>query len=293
MMSLLLDGKAVAAAVKQEVREAVQAISATPKTQGSVPGLAVILVGDDPASKVYVGGKIKDCAETGIRSFEHRLGADSSQGDVEALIRRLNADPSVHGLLVQLPLPRGLDSAQALNLINPSKDVDGLHPMNLGKLMAGQPTLRACTPSGVMRILSHYGISTAGKDAVVIGRSTIVGKPMAQMLMEKDSTVTVCHSKTKDLAAVVRRADIVVAAIGRARMITADFIKEGAVVVDVGMNRLPDGRLAGDVDFNAVFPIASAVTPVPGGVGLMTRAMLMKNTYQAFLDQTGLAAERP
>lgn len=280
-MSLILDGKTVAQAVKNEIKEAL-----AKRGEGPRPGLAVILVGNDPASQVYVGGKIKDCGEIGIRSFEHRLPPDVPQADLEDLIRRLNADPQVHGLLVQLPLPSGLDSTRALNLIDPSKDVDGLHPMNLGKLLAGQPALRACTPSGVMRILSHFGIDVAGRDAVVIGRSTIVGKPMAQMLMEKNATVTVCHSRTRDLPAVVRRADVVVAAIGRARMITADYIREGAVVVDVGMNRLPDGKLAGDVDFEGVAPKASAITPVPGGVGLMTRAMLMSNTYQAFLEQT-------
>jgi methylenetetrahydrofolate dehydrogenase (NADP+)/methenyltetrahydrofolate cyclohydrolase len=281
-MALILDGKAVAQAVKKEIKAELDG-----RGEGPRPGLAVILVGEDPASQVYVGGKIRDCAEIGIRSFEHRLPADTSQGALEDLIRRLNADPQVHGLLVQLPLPKGLDPVRALNLIDPSKDVDGLHPMSLGRLMAGQPTLRACTPSGVMRILSHFGIPVAGKGAVVIGRSTIVGKPMAQMLLEQNATVTVCHSKTSDLAGVVRRADIVVAAIGRPRMITADYIREGAVVVDVGMNRLPDGKLAGDVDFVGVSPLASAITPVPGGVGLMTRAMLMHNTYQAYLEQTG------
>ena len=253
----------------------------------SVPGLAVILVGEDPASQVYVGGKIKDCAQIGIRSFEHRLPATTPQAELESLILRLNRDPSVHGFLVQLPLPKGLDPTRALNLIDPSKDVDGLHPMNLGRLMAGQPTLRACTPSGVMRILSHFNLPVSGKEAVVIGRSTIVGKPMAQMLMEQNATVTVCHSKTHDLPAVVRRADIVVAAIGRPRMITAEFVKVGAVVVDVGMNRLPDGKLVGDVDYGPVSEKAQAITPVPGGVGLMTRAMLMKNTFQAYLEQTG------
>ncbi len=283
-MAIILDGKEVARAVKNEVKEAVRKIAGE---SGSGPGLAVVLVGEDPASQVYVGGKIRDCAEVGIRSFEHRLPATVPQEELEELIRRLNGDPGIHGLLVQLPLPRGFDSIRILNLIDPAKDVDGLHPMNLGRMMAGQSGLRACTPSGVMRILSHFGISVSGMDAVVIGRSTIVGKPMAQMLMEQNATVTVCHSRTRDLPVVVRRADVLVAAVGRARMITADLVKEGAVVVDVGMNRLPDGKLAGDVDFGPVSNKASAITPVPGGVGLMTRAMLMTNTLQAFLAQKG------
>jgi methylenetetrahydrofolate dehydrogenase (NADP+)/methenyltetrahydrofolate cyclohydrolase len=235
-----------------------------------------------------VGRKKKACDELGFYSEEYRLPADTKEDDLLALVRTLNAKPEIHGVLVQLPLPKGLNPQKVIETIDPEKDVDGMHPASLGKLVAGLPGLRSCTPAGVMVMLEHYGISVAGKDTVVIGRSIMVGKPMAQLLVEANATVTVCHSKTQNIGQVIHRADIVVAAMGRPRFVKADMVKDGAVVVDVGMNRLEDGKLAGDVDYEAVAPKASAITPVPGGVGPMTIAMLMKNTYQAFLKQTGL-----
>lgn len=276
MGPVIIDGKKVAADVKSRVAERVAVL----KARGVEPGLAVVLVGDDPASRSYVDMKERDCAEVGIRSIDVRLPAETSQAELEALIDRFNADPAVHGILVQLPLPAGLDAEAVIARIAPEKDVDGFHPQSIGRLVRGLPALHACTPAGVMELLRAYGIDPRGKRAVVVGRSVIVGKPMALLLLQADATVTVCHSKTADLPAVCREADILVAAIGRPKMIDASYVKPGAVVIDVGINRVESG-LVGDVDFDAVAPIASAITPVPGGVGPMTRAMLMANTVSA------------
>jgi methylenetetrahydrofolate dehydrogenase (NADP+)/methenyltetrahydrofolate cyclohydrolase len=275
MSALILDGKAVAAVVKAEVAEAVGKL-------GYSPGLATVLVGDDPASHTYVRGKRSDAAEVGIESFYSELGADISQEDLEQLIDRLNADESVDGILVQLPLPGDLDSERIVERIAPGKDVDGLHPHNLGLLVLDRPGLRPCTPSGIMRILAHYDIPISGARAVVIGRSFLVGRPLALMLASRgvDATVSVGHSRTKDLAAVAREADILVAAVGSAELVTADFVKPGATVIDVGINRTEKG-MVGDVDFDSVREVAGAITPVPGGVGPMTRAMLLVNTLTA------------
>jgi methylenetetrahydrofolate dehydrogenase (NADP+)/methenyltetrahydrofolate cyclohydrolase len=276
MSATLLDGKLVAAAVKAEVALGV-------KKLGRSPGLATVLVGEDPASQVYVRGKRRDAEEVGMVSIHHHLPASISQADIEALIDSLNNDPAVDGILVQLPLPGGLDGESAVRAIDPSKDADGLHPFNLGLLVLDQPGPRPCTPSGVMRILDHYGISVAGASAVVVGRSFLVGRPLALMLSSRgtDATVTVAHSRTRHLAEVTRQADIVVAAVGVPRMITAAHVKPGATVIDVGINRLDDDRLVGDVDFDGVEKVAEAITPVPGGVGPMTRAMLLVNTLAA------------
>jgi methylenetetrahydrofolate dehydrogenase (NADP+)/methenyltetrahydrofolate cyclohydrolase len=246
-----------------------------------------VLVGKDPASQSYVRMKERDCAEAGIRSVDYRCGADITQDELNAIIDECNADPSIHGILVQLPLPQGFDEEATLERISPEKDADGLHPENMGRLVRGIEGTRACTPWGVMAMLDHYGIDPTGKHAVVIGRSSIVGKPMALMLLERNATVTICHSRTPDLAAVCRTADILVAAVGRPRMVTADFVKRGAVVIDVGINRTDDG-LVGDVDFADVEPVAGWITPVPGGVGPMTRAMLVMNTAEAAARTAGL-----
>jgi methylenetetrahydrofolate dehydrogenase (NADP+)/methenyltetrahydrofolate cyclohydrolase len=283
-MTLIMDGKATAKAVQEKIAQDVERLKPT----GKRPGLAVVLVGEDPGSKIYVGRKKKACEDLGFYSEEYRLPADTKEADLLALVKKLNAKPEINGVLVQLPLPNGLNPQKVIETIDPEKDVDGMHPASLGKLVAGLPGLRSCTPAGVMVMLQHYGISVAGKDAVVIGRSIMVGKPMAQLLIEANATVTVCHSKTRNIGEVIRRADIVVAAMGKPKFVKADMIKDGAVVVDVGMNRLADGKLSGDVDYEAIAPKASAITPVPGGVGPMTIAMLMKNTYEAFLRQTGL-----
>ncbi len=272
-MAMLLDGRAVAEAVEEQ----------TAQTLGSLPGqagLAVVLVGDDPASQSYVEMKERDCQRLGIRSFDHRLPHDTSQEELDSLIDSLNADRDVHGILVQQPLPAHLDVEEVVARVSPDKDVDGFHPVNLGRLMRGLPGHRACTPWGVMRILDHYGIDPRGRNAVVVGRSLIVGKPMGLMLLERDATVTWCHSRTVGLEDVCRRADILVAAIGRPRMLGDEHVGEGAVVIDVGINRT-DAGLVGDVDHEAVASRASAITPVPGGVGPMTRAMLMDNTARA------------
>ena len=276
MSATLLDGKVVAAAVKAEVALGV-------KKLGRSPGLATVLVGEDPASQVYVRGKRRDAEEVGMVSIHHHLPASISQAEIEALINSLNNDPAVDGILVQLPLPGDLDGESAVRAIDPSKDADGLHPFNLGLLVLDQPGPRPCTPSGVMRILDHYGIPVAGAKAVVVGRSFLVGRPLALMLSSRgtDATVTVAHSRTRNLAEVTRQADIVVAAVGVPRMITAAHVKPGATVIDVGINRLDDDRLVGDVDFDGVEKVAEAITPVPGGVGPMTRAMLLVNTLNA------------
>lgn len=275
MTAQILDGKLVAAAVKAQVAEAVADLDYR-------PGLATVLVGDDPASHTYVAGKRRDAGEVGIESFHHELPADLSQDGLESLIDTLNADDFVDGILVQLPLPDHLDAEAIVECIDPSKDVDGLHPHNLGLLVLDRPGLRPCTPSGIMRILDHYAIPTTGKRAVVIGRSFLVGRPLALMFSGKgaDATVSVAHSRTADLAALTREADILVAAVGSPRLVTADLVKPGAVVIDVGISR-GDSGLVGDVDFEGVSEVASAITPVPGGVGPMTRAMLLANTLKA------------
>jgi len=282
-MAQIIDGKRVASEVRAKAAALVQRV----KAAGVEPGLAVVLVGDDPASQSYVRMKEKDCAEVGIRSVDYRRPADLSQTELNQIIAECNADPSIHGILVQFPLPRHLDEEEALELISPEKDADGLHPENLGRLVRGIRAARACTPWGVMAMLDSYGIDPAGKSAVVVGRSSIVGKPMALMLLERNATVTICHSRTADLPAVCREADILVAAVGRPEMIGAEYVKPGAVVIDVGINRTEKG-MVGDVDFAAVEPITSAITPVPGGVGPMTRAMLVMNTAEAAARAAGL-----
>lgn len=273
-MAVRIDGKALAAQVKAQVRD--EAAKLTRR-----PGLAVILVGGDPASRIYVSGKERDCAECGIASFEHKLPAEATQEELLALVRRLNGDPAVDGILCQLPLPEHLDAEQVVNAIVPEKDVDCFHPFNVGRMSIGEPVFLPCTPAGVMEMLRAYGVPIRGKRCVVLGRSNIVGKPMAMLLTQADGTVTVCHSRTENLAEITRQADILVSAIGRAGFVTADMVKDGAAVIDVAMNRDESGRLCGDVDFAAVEPKASYITPVPGGVGPMTRALLMRNILTA------------
>lgn len=276
MSAQLLDGRLMAAELEEELKKRVEALA----QKGYTPGLTVILVGDDPASQTYVSNKEKACACLGIRSRTLRMPADTTQETLEAAIREANEDPSVNGILVQLPLPRHLDGDRALSLILPQKDVDGFHDINAGRLSRGLDCVVACTPKGALHMLKRAGIPISGKEAVVVGRSNIVGKPMALLLLQENATVTICHSRTADLAAHTRRADILVAAIGKPRFITADMVKDGAVVVDVGINRV-DGKLCGDVDFEPVSQKASYITPVPGGVGKMTIAMLMDNTVSA------------
>ena len=273
-MAIVIDGKALAAKVKGEVGAEVSAMTAR-------PGLAVILVGDDPASRVYVNGKKRDCAECGIYSEEYALSAETSRRELLDLIGELNGRADIDGILVQLPLPRPEDEREVLLAIRPDKDVDGFHPENVGRLVTGEPGFRPCTPAGVMRMLDEYGIDPEGRHCVVLGRSNIVGKPQALMMLARSATVTVCHSRTPDLARYCREADILVSAVGRTGLVTGDMVKEGAVVIDVAMNRDADGRLCGDVDYEAAARKASHITPVPGGVGPMTRAMLMVNTLQA------------
>ncbi len=274
MSATVMDGKALAAKVKSEVRCKVESLS-------KKPGLAVILVGDDPASRVYVNGKKRDCAECGIYSEEYALPAEISQEELLDLIDVLNGREDIDGILVQLPLPKHLDERQVLLAIRPDKDVDCFHPFNVGQLMIGEDGFLPCTPAGVMRMLDEYSIDPAGKHCVIVGRSNIVGKPQAMLMLRKNATVTVCHTKTADLKAECLRADILVAAAGRAGLITGDMLKEGAMVVDVAINRNEQGRLCGDVVYEAAVERASFITPVPGGVGPMTRAMLMENTLYA------------
>jgi methylenetetrahydrofolate dehydrogenase (NADP+)/methenyltetrahydrofolate cyclohydrolase len=274
MSAEILDGKQVAAKIRNELKEAAAALAPEKK-----PGLAVVLVGEDPASKVYVGQKEKACNDIGIRSFVHELAGDATQDQLLALVDKLNHDPRVHGILVQLPLPKGLDADAVITAIDPRKDVDGFHVVNVGKLWIGEDAVMPCTPKGIMALLDSTGEKLEGKEAVVVGRSNIVGKPISAMLLSRDCTVTMCHSRTKDLPSVVRRADIVVAAVGKPNFVTGDMIKQGAIVIDVGINRL-GGRLVGDVDFASASRAASWITPVPGGVGPMTIVMLMKNTLQ-------------
>lgn len=274
----LLDGKLTAAKVKTEIAAKITNDKALGKR---APGLAVILVGENPASQVYVRNKIKDCEETGIISKPFILPETTTEEQLIGIIGDLNADDSVDGILVQLPLPKGLDERKVIETIAPEKDVDAFHPSNVGRITLGLEGFAPCTPAGVMRLLSEYNIEISGKNCVVVGRSNIVGKPMALLLLAKNGTVTICHSKTADLAAVTRTADILVVAVGKAKMITGDMIKDGAVVVDVGMNKV-DGKLCGDVDFESCKDKSSFITPVPGGVGPMTRAMLLENTYLSY-----------
>jgi len=277
MAARILDGKALAAAVRASVKETVARLAA----RGVRPGLAVILAGDNPASAVYVRNKARACEETGVRSEVHRYGADVTERALLDRIAALNADPGVHGILVQLPLPGRINARRVLEAVAPAKDIDGFHFENLGALVAGQSKLVPCTPAGVMRLIEHAGVTLAGRHAVVIGRSSIVGKPLALLLLQKDATVTICHSKTMELQKLTREADVLVAAVGRPKLVTAAMVKPGACVIDVGINRLADGTLAGDVDFDAVKNVAGWVTPVPGGVGPMTIALLLENCVRA------------
>jgi methylenetetrahydrofolate dehydrogenase (NADP+)/methenyltetrahydrofolate cyclohydrolase len=272
-----IDGKMVAATVRAEVRERVARLA----RRGVVPGLATVLVGDDSASHVYVGNKEKACQEVGMRSFGHRLPASTTQGELLGVVATLAGNPEVHGILVQLPLPIGLDTQRVIEALPPGKDVDGLHPVSQGRLLAGQPGLRPCTPLGVLRLLDEVGVTLKGVRACVVGRSVLVGKPVALLLLERHATVTLCHSRTRDLAEEVGRADVVIAATGQAALVKGAWIRPGAVVIDVGINRGPDGKLCGDVEFAPALERAAYITPVPGGVGPMTVAMLLSNTVTA------------
>lgn len=283
MPATIIDGKRVAALVRQEVAEDVAAFA---ERYGRPPGLATILVGEDAASAVYVGGKQRACAEVGIKGFDHRLDADASREQVVTLIEQLNADPAVSGILCQLPVPAHLDGVELTNLIDSDKDVDGLTIASAGRLALGLPGLRSCTPAGVIRLLDDQGVDLEGKETVVIGRSNLFGKPMGQLLLSRNATVTTAHSRTADLPAVARRADVLIVAVGRAQMVKPDWVKPGAIVIDVGMNRLDSG-LVGDVDYDPVAEVAGAITPVPGGVGPMTIAQLLANTVQAARLQAG------
>lgn len=288
-MAQILDGKAIAEKVRAEARARVGRL----KSRGLQCGLAVVLVGDDPASKVYVRNKRRDCAECGIETRDFDLPATTTQAELEALLDQLNQDDGVSGVLVQMPLPSHIDAQQALLHISPEKDVDGLHPVNLGRLVLGLPGPRPCTPAGIMRLLREYDIDPAGKEVAVFGRSVLVGKPLILMLTAADATVTICHSRTPHKAETAQRADIVISAIGRAKLVKSDWMRPGAVVIDVGMNRDENGKLCGDVDYEQVEPIAQAITPVPGGVGPMTRAMLMLNTVAAAERLAGVPGEWP
>lgn len=276
-MAKILDGKAVSQRIKDELKTEVENL----KKEGKTVGLAVIIVGDNPASRIYVNNKKKACEQLGIHSEEFALPAETTEEELKALVEKLNADNNIDGILVQLPLPKHINEEAVINTISAKKDVDAFHPSNVGKIMIGNYDFLPCTPAGVMELIAESGISVEGKNCVVVGRSNIVGKPQAMLLLQKNGTVTICHSRTKDLAAVTREADILVAAVGVPELIKGDMIKEGAVVIDVGMNRLPDKKLVGDVDFTECEKKAAAITPVPGGVGPMTIAMLMKNTVKA------------
>jgi methylenetetrahydrofolate dehydrogenase (NADP+)/methenyltetrahydrofolate cyclohydrolase len=277
MTAQLIDGNALARKIRAEVAERAAALTA----RGRQPGLAVILVGEDPASQVYVKHKVNDCETSGVRSVLDRYPASFSEAELLARIQVLNADPSIHGILVQMPLPKHIDPQKVIETISPLKDVDGFHVQSAGALMVGQPGFRPCTPYGCMKLIETTGISLKGKNAVVIGRSNTVGKPMALLLLQANATVTICHSGTTDIGLYTRQADVVVAAVGKRNVLTADMVKPGAVVIDVGMNRNDDGKLCGDVDFDGVKEVAGWITPVPGGVGPMTRAMLLVNTLEA------------
>ena len=284
-MAERIDGKAVAAPVRQEVAQEVLRLK---EEKGLQPGIAVVIVGDDPASRIYVNNKKKACSEVGIYSEEYALPASTTQEELTDLIHQLNENPAIHGILVQSPLPKGLDEKAVVENIDPKKDVDAFHALNVGKIMIGDFEFLPCTPAGVIELLDRYGVAIEGKRCVVIGRSNIVGKPMAMLLLHRNGTVTICHSRTKNLAEICREADILVAAVGKAKFVTKDMVKPGAVVIDVGMNRNENGKLCGDVDFDEVEPLASYITPVPGGVGPMTIAMLMKNVVSAAKIQNHL-----
>lgn len=282
MSAKILDGKQLSADIKESLRQEVEQIAKT----GRVPGLAVVIVGDDPASHVYVRNKKRACELIGIKSFGYELPENTSQDELLELVDTLNADDNIDGILVQLPLPKHIDEEAIINAIDPGKDVDCFHPFNVGRVMIGNGIFLPCTPAGVMELIKLSGIEVEGKECVVIGRSNIVGKPQFLLLLQQNGTVTVCHSRTRNLAEVTRRADILVAAVGRAKMIGADMVKPGAIVIDVGMNRDENNKLCGDVDFESVKEIAGAITPVPGGVGPMTIAMLMQNTLRAYRAHT-------
>lgn len=283
-MAKIIDGKAVSASVKEAVAKEAAAL----KEKGILVGLAVVIVGNDPASRVYVNNKKKACAACGIESYEYALPEETTEEELLALVEKLNGDPAVNGILVQLPLPRQIDEHRIIEAISPKKDVDAFHAVNVGKIMIGDFDFLPCTPSGCMDLIDSTGVPVEGKRCVVIGRSNIVGKPMAMLLLHRNGTVTICHSKTKNLKEICREADILVAAVGRPNFVTADMIKEGAVVIDVGMNRLENGKLCGDVDFEGVSKVAGWITPVPGGVGPMTIATLMRNTLTAAKLQNGM-----
>ena len=284
-MAKIIDGKALAAKKQAALQEKVERLKAE---SGLVPGLVVILVGDDPASQVYVRNKERFAKKVGFLSETVRLSESISEEELIQVIEKYNKDERFHGILVQLPLPKHINDKRVILAIDPKKDVDGFHPMNTGHLWSGRPVMVPCTPAGIMELLREYEVALEGKTAVIIGRSNIVGKPMAQLLLEKNATVTLAHSRTRDLAKVTKQADILIVAIGQGHFVTADFVKEGAVVIDVGMNRDVDGRLIGDVDFEGVEPIARLITPVPGGVGPMTITMLMEQTYQSALRSVSL-----
>ncbi|MEE2701966.1 MAG: bifunctional methylenetetrahydrofolate dehydrogenase/methenyltetrahydrofolate cyclohydrolase FolD [Thermodesulfobacteriota bacterium] len=271
----LIDGKLVARKIREEIKDRVAEIKSK---HSRIPGLAAILVGDDPASEIYVRNKRKACEDVGIYSEEHKLSGDIAQEDLLKLINRLNGDENINGILVQLPLPEHIDDSTVLNSVSPEKDVDGFHPINAGLLFEGKPRFIACTPHGIIKMLEFYDIDIEGKNAVVLGRSNIVGKPAAMLLLQKNATVTICHSRTRKLDAVLKSADLIVAAIGRAHFVTRKMVKKGSIIIDVGINRLDDGKLVGDVDFENVKDISSYITPVPGGVGPMTITMLLWNT---------------
>ena len=292
MPAQLIDGKAIGAAVRAEIKDRVGEFSAR---TGIKPNLVTVLVGDDPASRIYVRNKGKACHEAGMLSRQIDLPATLPENDLLALVAKLNADPAVHGILVQLPLPEHINESHIIEAVSPDKDVDGFHPVNAGRLLSGGPCFVPCTPLGIMKMLDHESVSLKGKHAVVVGRSKIVGKPVALLLLAEHATVTVCHSRTKDLPAVVRSADVVVAAVGKAEMIRGDWLSPGAVVIDVGINRLPDGRLVGDVAFEEAKEVAGKITPVPGGVGPMTITMLLHNTLEAAARQArgGVSPARP
>ncbi len=278
MAARLIDGKALAQRIRDRLaKESAEFLAET----GMKPGLATILVGDDPASHIYVKNKQKACDAAGIYVDDHKLPASTTQGELLALIEKKNADPKIHGILVQLPLPKHIDSKVILDAVSPQKDADGFHPYNLGRLVEGNPVFEACTPKGVIKMIESTGVPIEGKRAVVVGRSNIVGKPLALMLLHRHATVTICHSKTRDLPAVCREAELLLVAIGKARFVTADMVREGALVIDVGTNRLPDGKVVGDVDFGPVSEKAAWISPVPGGVGPMTIAMLLDNTVES------------
>ena len=281
----LIDGKLVASKIREEIKDRVVEIKSK---HSRIPGLAAILVGDDPASEIYVRNKRKACEDVGIYSEEHKLSGDITKEDLLKLINRLNGNENINGILVQLPLPEHIDDSTVLNSVSPEKDVDGFHPINAGLLFEGKPRFIACTPHGIIKMLEFYGIDIEGKNAVVLGRSNIVGKPASMLLLQKNATVTICHSRTRNLDAVLKSADLIVAAIGRAHFVTSKMVKEGSIIIDVGINRLDDGKLVGDVDFENVKDISSYITPVPGGVGPMTIAMLMANTVNASRFQNGL-----